>query len=185
MSMPTQATIDYWVDWFAFLADDRLSPPQADEARRVLELAQLAPELLAALKIYADKDNWTEEAVSYVLDGTVSASGNEGERRAVLLMDTPVVWNYSEEGYDVAQDAIDSMKGAGKVDVATITIRCICGRKHGFDYGEKRARVCSCGATVRMKNITPVVRVPENTIDERKKNGGRVVLKRPVARWGR
>lgn len=68
-------------------------------------------ELLAVLKIYADKDNWTEEAVTYVLDGTVSATGNEGERRAVLLMDTPIVWNYSEEGYDVAQDAIAKAEG--------------------------------------------------------------------------
>jgi len=72
----------------------------------VVKMLNQRDELLAALKVYADKDNWTEEAATYVLDGTVSASGDEGESRAVLLMDLPVVWNYSDYGFELAQAAI-------------------------------------------------------------------------------
>lgn len=38
--MVSKATIKYWLDWFEFLAEDRLSPPQYDEAMRVLTLAE-------------------------------------------------------------------------------------------------------------------------------------------------
>lgn len=38
--MVSNATVKYWLDWFKFLAEDRLSGPQCDEAGRVLSLAE-------------------------------------------------------------------------------------------------------------------------------------------------
>lgn len=38
--MVSKATVKYWLDWFKFLAEDRLSGPQCDEAVQVLALAE-------------------------------------------------------------------------------------------------------------------------------------------------
>lgn len=73
------------------------------------ELRDKLRQALSVLKVYADRDNWSSEAVVYVLDGTVSASGDEGEKLVSLLMDTDTVWQYSENGYDLAQSTLEEM----------------------------------------------------------------------------
>jgi hypothetical protein len=67
-----------------------------------------------------------------------------------------------------------------------VSIRCICGKATTFEYGNGRPKVCPrCGASVRLDGATPVVRIPEDSVQERKDNGSPVILKRPTIRAGR
>ncbi|MBE2198094.1 MAG: hypothetical protein IAE79_05750 [Anaerolinea sp.] len=48
--IPPPQTIEYWLDFFAHVADERLSPPQAEEAKLVLSLTRSMPAAYRALK---------------------------------------------------------------------------------------------------------------------------------------
>jgi hypothetical protein len=60
-----------------------------------------------------------------------------------------------------------------------IKITCICGKKSTLRRG--RSINCpNCHAFLKVDGVTPIVRIPEDTIEERKSNGSPVMLKCPV-----
>jgi hypothetical protein len=64
----------------------------------------------------------------------------------------------------------------------SMPMRCICGcNVRNVVLGRKRWRVCpSCGALCKIDlNFTAWVRIPEDSIEERRANGKRVILRRP------
>ena len=62
-------------------------------------------------------------------------------------------------------------------------ITCICGKKTKVSNGRK-VNCPNCGALLKMDGVIPIVRIPEDSIQERKANGKPVMLRRPVGRWG-
>lgn len=60
-----------------------------------------------------------------------------------------------------------------------VFIRCICGQKNKVPASGKKVTCRACGAGLRIDGIRPVVSIPEDSIDERKKNGKRIILRRP------
>ncbi len=65
-----------------------------------------------------------------------------------------------------------------------VKITCICGKKTKFDDGRK-VNCSKCGALLKMDGVTPIVRIPESSLKERKENGKPVMLRRPLGSWGR
>ena len=73
--------------------------------------------------------------------------------------------------------------------MATVTVTCICGKRHRVEPGGKRKR-CDCGTQVWAKvlsngDIQPMALIPEDILEERKAAGKRVILSKPAGRWVR
>jgi hypothetical protein len=60
-------------------------------------------------------------------------------------------------------------------------VRCICGKKNRVEQGAGKVR-CACGALVWADDTRPWVRIPEDSLAERKSNGKPVILRRPTRR---
>lgn len=60
-------------------------------------------------------------------------------------------------------------------------IHCVCGRKNQVTQGGGKRR-CKCGALVWADDTRPWVRIPEDSLEERKGSGKPVILKRPARR---
>jgi hypothetical protein len=67
--------------------------------------------LTKALAIYADRDNWAQDACTSVLTGEVRADGWELEEDVTVLLDDYFVWSYDgSAGYDIAQRVLNKIK---------------------------------------------------------------------------
>jgi hypothetical protein len=60
-----------------------------------------------------------------------------------------------------------------------VKITCICGKKSMLRNGRK-INCPKCGALLKVNGVTPIVRIPEDSLEERRGNGKPVILKRPT-----
>lgn len=82
--------------------------------KELLRLREENKTMKYALSVYADKNNWTQQASAYYLTGVVRPDGFEEEREVSIELDDYFVWDWGGyAGYELAAQVIATLKDMG------------------------------------------------------------------------
>jgi len=87
----------------------KLAQETGEKLAKALSTVRILSE---ALEIYADKGNWNTEAIAYDVETGEfpNTNGVTPTRDIRLELDVPIVWNYSDDGGELAREVLKLVK---------------------------------------------------------------------------